>query len=86
MTLGEPDDSGRRRPIPIEGSEFLIEADMVIPAIGQVVDLSLFKGRSQLEATRRGEGWVFLGWKEPIDGARSRLTRSNAANAPPAIG
>ena len=34
MELGEPDESGRRRPIPIEGSEFLMDADVVIPAIG----------------------------------------------------
>lgn len=34
MELGEPDDSGRRRPIPIEGSEFELETDMVIYAIG----------------------------------------------------
>lgn len=35
MQLGEPDRSGRRRPVPIEGSEFTIEADTVIGAIGQ---------------------------------------------------
>jgi len=34
MELGEPDESGRRRPIPIKGSEFLLDADVVIPAIG----------------------------------------------------
>jgi heterodisulfide reductase subunit A len=34
MALGEPDQSGRRRPVAIEGSEFLIEADVVISAIG----------------------------------------------------
>jgi glutamate synthase (NADPH/NADH) small chain len=34
MELGEPDDSGRRRPIPIEGSEFLIDVDTCIVAIG----------------------------------------------------
>ena len=34
MTLGEPDASGRRRPIKIPGSEFLLECDMVIPALG----------------------------------------------------
>jgi len=34
MELGELDDSGRRRPIPVEGSEFMIEADTVIPALG----------------------------------------------------
>jgi len=35
MTLGEPDRSGRRRPIPIEGSEYAFEADTIIGAIGQ---------------------------------------------------
>ena len=35
MTLGEPDESGRRRPFPIEGSEFVIQVDGVIPAVGQ---------------------------------------------------
>jgi len=35
MQLGEPDSSGRRRPVPIPGSEFTVEADAVIPAIGQ---------------------------------------------------
>lgn len=35
MELGEPDESGRRRPIVIPGSEFIIEADTAIEAIGQ---------------------------------------------------
>lgn len=34
MALGEPDASGRRRPVPIEGSEFVIPADVVVVAIG----------------------------------------------------
>ena len=34
MELGEPDESGRRRPVPIEGSEFVMDADVVISAIG----------------------------------------------------
>jgi glutamate synthase (NADPH/NADH) small chain len=34
MELGEPDASGRRTPVPIPGSEFTIEADMVVVAIG----------------------------------------------------
>jgi heterodisulfide reductase subunit A-like polyferredoxin len=38
MELGEPDKSGRRRPVPIAGSEFVIEVDAVIPAIGQESD------------------------------------------------
>jgi len=35
MKLGEPDASGRRRPVPIEGSEFTIDVDVVVIAIGQ---------------------------------------------------
>ncbi|NTV42485.1 MAG: FAD-dependent oxidoreductase, partial [Syntrophobacteraceae bacterium] len=38
MELGEPDASGRRRPVPIPGSEFILEVDSVIPAIGQESD------------------------------------------------
>ena len=34
MELGEPDESGRRRPVPVKGSEFVIECDVAIPAIG----------------------------------------------------
>jgi len=46
MELGEPDASGRRRPVPIEGSETLLETDMVITAIGQSPDVS-FTERSK---------------------------------------
>jgi formate dehydrogenase beta subunit len=52
MELGEPDESGRRRPIPIPGSEFFIECDIVIPAIGQAVDLNFLKGMEDIEATK----------------------------------
>ena len=38
MQLGEPDDTGRRRPEPIEGSEFDVEADAIVTAIGYNVD------------------------------------------------
>jgi len=40
MELGEPDESGRRRPAPKPGSEYIIPCDLVIPAIGQDPDLS----------------------------------------------
>ena len=55
MELGEPDASGRRRPVPIEGSETLIELDMLITAIGQGPDISFVeKGGKykQLKITR----------------------------------
>jgi NADPH-dependent glutamate synthase beta subunit-like oxidoreductase/Pyruvate/2-oxoacid:ferredoxin oxidoreductase delta subunit len=47
MELGEPDDSGRRRPVPIEGSEFEVEMDTLIPAISQEPD---FNGMEVLKA------------------------------------
>ncbi|MCL0036028.1 FAD-dependent oxidoreductase [Dehalococcoidia bacterium] len=52
MKLGEPDDSGRRRPIPIEDSGTFIEADTVIAAVGQAPDLSFLPADSALERTR----------------------------------
>jgi NADPH-dependent glutamate synthase beta subunit-like oxidoreductase len=52
MKLGEPDESGRRRPIPIPGSEHFVEADTVIAAVGQAPDLSFLPADSALERTR----------------------------------
>jgi len=52
MTLGEPDASGRRRPVPVSGSEFFVEADTVIAAVGQAPDLSFLPRDSALERTR----------------------------------
>jgi NADH-quinone oxidoreductase subunit F len=52
MALGEPDESGRRRPQAVPGSEFTIECDTVIPAIGLSVDLSWLSG--ELEVSSRG--------------------------------
>ncbi len=52
MKLGEPDESGRKRPIPIEGSEFVIEADTIILAIGEYPDFSFLKGSVKTEKQR----------------------------------
>lgn len=52
MELGEPDESGRRRPVPIEGSEFDVDATAIIPAISQEPD---FTG---LEHLREGKDWI----------------------------
>ncbi|HKJ64999.1 MAG TPA: NAD(P)-binding protein, partial [Desulfopila sp.] len=54
MKLGEPDESGRRRPVPIEGSEYDIECDMIIPAIGQQVGSEFVNGTDGIELTRWG--------------------------------
>ncbi len=44
MELGEPDASGRRRPIEVPGSEYEFDCDLVVAAIGQRVDFSAFEG------------------------------------------
>jgi formate dehydrogenase beta subunit len=54
MSLGEPDESGRRRPIPIEGSEFTMDTVMVIRAIGQRPDLPAMTGKDKVEVTDWG--------------------------------
>jgi formate dehydrogenase beta subunit len=52
MELGEPDASGRRRPVPVAGSEFVIETDILIPAIGQKVDLSFLAAEDGIRLTK----------------------------------
>jgi glutamate synthase (NADPH/NADH) small chain len=54
MELGEPDKSGRRSPIPVEGSEFLVPADVVVIAIGTSPNPIIFKGSEGLEQNKRG--------------------------------
>ena len=54
MELGEPDESGRRSPVAIAGSEFEIEADTVIMALGTSPNPLIARTTSGLETTRRG--------------------------------
>jgi glutamate synthase (NADPH/NADH) small chain len=54
MELGEPDASGRRRPVPIEGSEFLMDVDTVIIAIGQTPNPLIQRTTEGLETTKWG--------------------------------
>lgn len=72
MTPGEPDESGRRRPVSLENSEFSLGADLVIAAIGQNVDSRVHetqgiapaaKGRvsADPETFRTSVPWVFAG-------------------------
>ncbi len=49
MELGEPDASGRRRPVPVEGSETLLPVDILITAIGQRPDMSFTETSSELK-------------------------------------
>jgi len=66
MELGEPDDSGRRRPVKIPGSEFEIECDMVIPALGNKANPLLTKNTPGLELNKWGNIVA-----DPVTGATS---------------
>lgn len=54
MELGEPDASGRRRPVEVPGSEFIIEADVIVAAIGQEGDFACFCNLPGVEVTKKG--------------------------------
>jgi glutamate synthase (NADPH/NADH) small chain len=54
MELGEPDESGRRSPVAVEGSEHVINADIVIIAIGTSPNPMIFSGSEGLETNSRG--------------------------------
>lgn len=54
MELGEPDESGRRSPVPVEGSEFELEADCVIMSIGTSPNPLIKSTTEGLEVNRRG--------------------------------
>ncbi|MFH1706341.1 MAG: FAD-dependent oxidoreductase [Planctomycetota bacterium] len=73
MELGEPDKSGRQRPVPVASSEFTIALDSLIFAVNQQPDLSALAGATAVKATRNStleadpltmqtaEPWVFAG-------------------------
>jgi len=54
MRLGEPDSSGRRRPIPVPGTEYTLQVDVVVPAIGNGANPLLTKATPGLELNKWG--------------------------------
>jgi glutamate synthase (NADPH/NADH) small chain len=54
MELGEPDSSGRRRPVPIKGSEFIVDVDVVVVGIGTSPNPLIPQALPDLETTRWG--------------------------------
>jgi glutamate synthase (NADPH/NADH) small chain len=67
MELGAPDDSGRRRPVPIEGSNFIVEADTAVLALGYWPDPIIGETTTKLETRQWG-----LIVADPTTGATSR--------------
>ncbi|CAG0940731.1 formate dehydrogenase (NADP+) beta subunit [Candidatus Brocadiaceae bacterium] len=64
-SLGEPDEKRRRRPIPMEGSNFIMPVDMVIAAIGQSPNIQFLSERFGIEISR---------WGMPVIGPESFMT------------
>ena len=54
MELGEPDSSGRRKPVPINGSEYLIDADLVIVSIGVSPNPLIAQSLPKLQVSKWG--------------------------------
>ena len=67
MELGEPDDSGRRRPVPIKGSEFIMEIDTVINAVGTNANRLLFQSTPDIKLNK----WGYID-ADPEDGKTSK--------------
>jgi NADPH-dependent glutamate synthase beta subunit-like oxidoreductase len=54
MALGEPDESGRRKPVPLEGSQFVIALDTLLVAIGEQPDVAFLGRGHEIELSTRG--------------------------------
>ncbi len=66
MELGEPDASGRRRPVPIEGSETIIDIDMLITAIGQGPDVFFKDESKRLDEDLNITRWNTIDTADPV--------------------
>jgi len=80
--LGEPDESGRRRPVPIEGSEFVVKATSIISAIGQQPDLSWNQGGLQFNFSPRNSFITDENGLTNIDGV---FAAGDAVNGPTTV-
>ncbi|MFH1634647.1 MAG: FAD-dependent oxidoreductase, partial [Chloroflexota bacterium] len=81
MKLGEPDSSGRRRPVPIADSEFVVDLDVVVLAIGQAPDLSFLGQDHGIAVTRHDRINVadisFMTNKSGVFAVGDAVTRDN---------
>jgi glutamate synthase (NADPH/NADH) small chain len=68
MELGPPDESGRRRPVPVKGSEFIMDVDTVIVAIGRTPNPIIQRTTEGLEVTKWGTIFVDENGKTSIQG------------------
>jgi glutamate synthase (NADPH/NADH) small chain len=68
MNLGEPDSSGRRRPIPIEGSNFILKIDQAVVSVGTTPNPVIASSTPGLKLQKRGEIFVDDTGKTSIEG------------------
>ena len=54
MELGEPDSSGRARPVPIQGTDYVVNTDMLVPAVSQSSELEWLRPEDGIELNRWG--------------------------------
>ena len=54
MELGDYDESGRRRPVPVKGSEFVMDVDTIIPEVGYKPELTCFRAEEGFQITKAG--------------------------------
>ncbi len=74
MRLGEPDESGRRRPVPIEGDYFTLAADTIISAIGEESDIEFLPQSIEVKGRKIvTDGYGFLGIKNYFAGGDAVL-------------
>ncbi|GAB4505897.1 MAG: putative selenate reductase subunit YgfK [Anaerolineales bacterium] len=80
--LGEPDADGRRRPVPVPGSEFRLEADSIIVAIGQKPDITFLNGSA---VSLRGDGSIGVDPQTGCAGPRRVYAGGDAVRGPAII-
>jgi NADPH-dependent glutamate synthase beta subunit-like oxidoreductase len=82
MELGEPDDSGRRRPVPIEGDTYELPLETMITAVSQKPDLGAMNSEELGDGWLNGDDWGFTG----IDGVWTGGDNINLGIATTSIG
>jgi len=84
MTLGEFDRSGRRKPVPIKGSEFVLSIDTIVPAISQNTDASFIEKGSDVEIDKWG-GIKTVGKAKIMTTAANVFIAGDAAKGPATV-
>jgi NADPH-dependent glutamate synthase beta subunit-like oxidoreductase len=80
MTLTTPDESGRKRPVPVEGSEFVLEADWILPAVGQRPDAGFIE-----ESALSTRGTISCKGSGHVKGYEGVFAAGDAVNGPSTV-